>query len=115
MEFKTLWDLESAMKVLESDSVDSKLWAEAVEWLLIYGPPEIQQLLIDASLTATRNSFPELKPSHYTADGQPVYDVSALAKSLNVEEAEVREILSRKSSDYQTIDEFGSDDSSTVH
>ena len=39
MQAKDLWDLESAMKVLTHDSVDSKLWAEAVEWLILYGPP----------------------------------------------------------------------------
>ena len=30
MEFKELWDLDSAMQVLAHDTVDSKIWAEAV-------------------------------------------------------------------------------------
>lgn len=96
MTFKEQWDLESAMKVLEHQTVDSKLWAEAVEWLILYGPPEIQKILLEASSTATKTHFPELKPSHYTADGQPVYDVAALAQSLGISQEEVLETINRK-------------------
>ena len=96
MEFKDLWDLESAMQVLEHKTVDSKLWAEAVEWLLQYGPPEIRQLLLDASEIATGTTFPDLKPTHYTSDGQPCYDIGALAKILGITENQTREILRRK-------------------
>lgn len=96
MEFKDLWDLKSALEVLEHKTVDSKLWAEAVEWLLQYGPPEIRQLLLDASEIATGTTFPELKPSHYTPDGQPYYDISALAETLGITENQTREILRKK-------------------
>ncbi len=96
MEFKDLWDLESAMQILEHKTVDSKLWAEAVEWLLHYGPPEIRQMLLEASEIATGTTFPELKPTHYTPDGQPCYDISALAKTLDITEEQTREILRRK-------------------
>ena len=41
MDFKDEWDLDTALKVVQNKTVDSKLWAEAVEWLLLYGPPEI--------------------------------------------------------------------------
>jgi hypothetical protein len=99
MEFKDLWDLESALQVLGHKTVDSKLWAEAVEWLLHYGPPEIRQLLLDASETAMHTAFPELKPSHYTHDGQPCYDVNALARSMGVEEKVILEILKQKEQD----------------
>lgn len=96
MEFKDLWDLESAMQVLMHKTVDSRLWAEAVEWLLQFGPPEIQQLLLDASETAMHSTFPDLKPSHYTHDGQPCYDIDALARSLGVKKSAVIEILKQK-------------------
>ena len=96
MEFKELWDLQSAMKVLEHDTVDSKLWAEAVEWLIMYGPPEIQELLLEASATATNSSFPDLTPTQFNKSGQPVYDVKALAETLGVSEEEVKKILEEK-------------------
>ena len=96
MDFKDQWDLEAAMKVLEHKTVDSKLWAEAVEWLMLYGPPEIQKLLMEASAHATATSFPELQPTGYTADGQPMYDVAYLAKELGISEDEVRIIIEEK-------------------
>jgi hypothetical protein len=103
MEFKDLWDLKSAMQVLAHDTVDSKLWADAVEWLILYGPPEIQELLIDASKTATSSSFPELKPSHFTPEGEPCYDIGELASSLGIDEQEAQEILKKKEKEHQQL------------
>lgn len=96
------WDLESAMAVLQHQTVDAKLWAEAVEWLLLYGPPEIQELLAQASTTATNESFPELKATGYTRDGQPCYDIKAIARSLNISEKEATEIIAQKEFDHDT-------------
>ncbi len=115
MQAKDLWDLESAMKVLTHNSVDSKLWAEAVEWLILYGPPEIRQLLLDASTTATIASFPQLKPTHYTPDGQAVYDIGELAQSLSITEDEAREILRQKNEEHQLLHLIDEDESGTVH
>ncbi len=115
MESKDLWDLESAMKVLTHDSVDSKLWAEAVEWLIVYGPPEIRQLLIDASMMATNSSFPHLKPTYYTPDGQACYDVAELAQTLGIEEEEAKRILKEKEETHQFLQFFNAGDSGTVH
>jgi len=114
MEFKKLWDLESAMKVLAHDTVDSKLWAEAVEWLINYGPPEIQQLLLEASAVATNTSFPELTPSHYDTNGQPCYNVEELANSLGIEENEVKKILREKEVEHQS-QQLLEEGSGTVH
>lgn len=96
MNLKDEWDLKSAMQVLEHKTVDSKLWAEAVEWLILYGPPEIQKLLLQASAQATESSFPELKPSHYTDDGLPYYDIAALAVELGTTEEEIRATIAQK-------------------
>ncbi len=69
--FAREWTLESALAVLEHPTVDSKLWAEA-EWLLVYGLPDIRELLTAASGHATRASFPELKPQGYARTAAPV-------------------------------------------
>ena len=96
MNFSKEWDLEMAMAVLENKTVDSETWAEAVEWLLLYGPPHIQQLLGKASDTATNECFPELKPTGYSADGQPVYDLQDIANSLGITKEEAAQKLAEK-------------------
>lgn len=93
---KDAWDLESAMTILNHPTVDSETWAEAVEWLLIYGPPEIRELLLQAASNATNEKFPQLKATGYTADGQPCYDVEAVAQSLNISIDEAKKIIAEK-------------------
>lgn len=114
MSFKEEWDLESALKVLQHPTVDAKLWAEAVEWLLKYGPPSIQKILLDASNTATEIQFPDLKPTHYTSDGQPIYDTEKLATTLGISEEEVKEIIAKKGMQEEPFDIF-SNGSKTIH
>ena len=115
MEFKDLWDIESAMKVLTHKTVDGKLWAEAVEWLMLYGPAEIKQLLLESSMTATRNSFPELKPSSFTLDGQPCYNIEDLAKALQMDEEKAREILKQKEAEHGNLHLGGDPEDGSVH
>lgn len=115
MEFKDIWDLESALKVLSHETVDSKVWAEAVKWLILHGPVEIRQLLLDASNVATGASFPELIPSYYTSDGQPCYDIKDLAKSLNISEAEVHDFLKQKETELEGFQLLGDSGNVTVH
>ncbi len=100
MDFKENWTEESAMKVLEHPTVDSKLWAEAVEWLMLYGSPNVRELLLAASGNATHNCFPDLKAESYTEDGQPCYNISALAESLGIEEDEVKRIIAEKEKEH---------------
>ncbi|MGA7279995.1 MAG: hypothetical protein WBW79_18820 [Desulfocapsaceae bacterium] len=115
MDFKEQWDLDTAMKVVQNKTVDSKLWAEAVEWLLLYGPPEIVSILLQASGHATDQCFPELQPSDYTSDGTPVYDISELAKSLDMSENEVQKILKEKEKSHKMVHIFNDGSSQTVH
>jgi predicted transcriptional regulator len=63
---------------------------------MLYGPPEIKQLLLEASATATNNSFPSLTPTHYSTNGEPVYNTKELAESLGIPEEEVQKILAEK-------------------
>ena len=114
MTFKNQWDLETAMKVLQHPTVDAQTWAEAVEWLLLYGPPSVRKILLDASHTATQIQFPDLHPSTYTDDGQPVYDVAALANALGISEDEVRQIIDHREMDRELLDAFP-EGSKTVH
>ncbi|WP_448875028.1 hypothetical protein [Desulfobulbus propionicus] len=93
MDFQQEWTLESAMEILQHPTVDSKIWAEAVEWLLIYGPPDIRELLQQASGHATQESFPGLKPQRFAPDGTPCYDIAELAQALGISEEEAREKL----------------------
>lgn len=96
MEFKDEWNVESAIQVLQHQTVDAKLWAEAVEWLILYGPESIREILLQSSGTATHECFPELKAKGYAPDGQPCYNVEDLASSLDISENEAREVLKDK-------------------
>jgi hypothetical protein len=96
MTLKEEWDVDSAMQVLKHPTVDAKLWAEAVEWLLLYGPDEVREILLNASGTATHECFPDMQAKGYAADGQPCYSVEELAKSLHIDTEETKEIIRNK-------------------
>ncbi len=115
MDFRDHWDLDTAMTVLQNKTVDSKLWAEAVEWLLLYGPPEIVDMLLKASSHATNNTFPELQVRNYTHDGQPCYDVKEIARSLGITEQEAVEIIARKEQFHSKPHFFDDGSSGTMH
>jgi len=94
--FEQQWTVESAMRIVRHPTVDSELWASAIEWLLLHGPPEIRALVQQASHHATSAQFPELKPSRFAADGSPCYNLAELARTLGISEAEVREQIREK-------------------
>jgi len=116
MDFQSHWDLDTALKVVQNKTVDSKLWAEAVEWLLLYGPPEVVSILLQASGHATEHVYPELESTNYTHDGSAVYDVTKLAKSLGLSEDEIRKIIKQREESDQMVHFLGDDTSSeTIH
>jgi hypothetical protein len=88
--FKDEWNLSMALEVLGSDTVDGRVWADAIKWLLLYGPPEISELIGQASLQASSEYFPDLKPAGFDDTGQPVYTLRDLADSLGISEEEAR-------------------------
>jgi len=112
--FKQQWSLESAMEILQHPTVDSEIWSQAVEWLLIYGPPEVQDLLQQASGHATRENFPELQPQRYGPDGSPCYDIADLARSLGLSEEETRAQLAEKEEKHGIQHGFSDDDTTTL-
>lgn len=100
MSMKEQWTEESAMEILQHKTVDSKLWAEAVEWLILYGQPEIRDLLLQSSNMATHHCFPELQATGYAPDGQPCYTVAELANSLQISEEETKKIIAKKQEEH---------------
>ncbi|MHB1015111.1 MAG: hypothetical protein ACYC2W_07510 [Desulfurivibrionaceae bacterium] len=86
--FRNEWDLSMALQVLHSETVDSKIWAEAVKWLFLFGPPAIREKISQASSMATGEFFPELSPVGYTEQGDALYDIKKLAESLGMSEEE---------------------------
>ncbi len=93
-EFDAHWDVEMALAVMQDPHAEAKTWADAVRWLLLNGPPALQELIRQASSAATSAQFPELKPQGYTDSGEPVYDIKVLAQTLGLSEAEAGQRLS---------------------
>ena len=115
MDFKDLWDIESAMKVLTHPTVDSKLWAEAVKWLILHGPPEVRRMLLQASSQASDSAYAQLRPSHFTNDGHPLYDVADLAKAMGVTVEEVLAGLQQEKDEFEELFLTQGGEDTTVH
>ncbi len=111
--FAREWTLESALAVLEHPTVDSKLWAEAVEWLLVYGLPEIRELLTAASGQPPARAS-ELKPQGYGPDGSPCYDIGDLARSLGISEEEARRQLAEEEARHGVSHGLDDEDTTTL-
>jgi len=94
-EFKEQWSLEMALEVLCSATVDSRTWSDAVKWLLLYGPPDIREILTQASSSATSHCYPGLRAKGFAADGQSCYDVRELADFLGIPEVELLEKIAK--------------------
>ena len=89
--FKEQWDLEMALEVLKNRSVESKVWSDAAKWIMLYGPPELQEVLRQASSIAINSYFPQLEPERYTDSGEPCYDINKIAEALGVTKQEALE------------------------
>lgn len=87
-DFKDGWDLSMAFAVLGNEKIDAETWGEAVKWLLLYGPPEIRDVLSQASGMATRQYFPGIKPRGFNDRGEPLYEVADIAEALGISEEE---------------------------
>ena len=91
--FKDQWNLEMALTVLTSETVGSDTWAEAAKWLMLYGPPELRDVMRQASSVATKSCFPELEPERYTEAGEPCYHIDKIAEALGVSREVALEML----------------------
>lgn len=81
---------------------------------MLFGPPEIKDLLLKASGIATETYFPELKPIYHSPEGEPYYDVAALARALGISEEDAQEIIRKKEREHQ-MHHLASGGSDTVH
>lgn len=82
--FKDEWDLSMALEVLGNENVDSKTWADAAKWLLLYGPPEVREIISQASLHASSETFQNLKATGFDESGRPLFTLEDLASSLGI-------------------------------
>ncbi len=64
--FKEQWNMEMALDVLKSQNVESATWSEAAKWIMLYGPPKLQEVMRQASNIATKSCFPKLEVERYT-------------------------------------------------
>lgn len=85
---KEQWNFAMALAVLQNETVDSKLWSEAAEWMMVFGPPPLREVLRQASSLATQAHYPELTPRDYTPEGEPCYSIAEVARSLGISEEE---------------------------
>lgn len=86
-DFRAEWNLEMALAVLGSETVEAGPWGEAVKWLLLYGPPELREILAAASSLSFSHCFPEVRVQGHSASGQPYYALADLAATLGIPEA----------------------------
>jgi hypothetical protein len=89
--FKKQWNLEMALEVLKNKNVESKIWSEAAKWVMLYGPPKLQEVMRQAASIATKSSFPQLEPERYTESGEPCYDIEKIAETLGITKEEALE------------------------
>ena len=89
--FKEQWNLEMALDVLKSQNVESATWSEAAKWIMLYGPPKLQEVMRQASNIATKSCFPKLEPKRYTGFGDPCYDIEKIAEALGITKQEALE------------------------
>jgi hypothetical protein len=94
-DLKDQWDLEMALAAVAQETIDSEPWADAAKWLLFYGPPEIQELLQQASTRAIQQCFPDLKFNSFTKEGKPCYTLKQLAAALGISKAEALEKIQK--------------------
>jgi len=93
--FKEQWGLEMALDVLKSQNVESAIWSEAAKWIMLYGPPKLQEVMRQASNIATKSCFPKLEAERYTGSGDPCYDIEKIAEALGITRQEALEKMSK--------------------
>ena len=113
--FKEQWNLEMALKVLKSETVESKAWSEAAKWIMLYGPPELQEIMRQASNIAIKSCFPELEPERYTEEGDPCYNIDKIAEALGITREEALERMSEMENEQGIKHIFDASETDNIH
>ncbi len=113
--FKEQWNFEMAFEVLKSQTVDSEVWSEAAKWIMLYGPPELQKVMRQASDIAIKSCFPNLEPERYTEDGNPCYNIDKIAEALGITRQEALEGISEMEDEHGIQHLFDADETDNIH
>jgi len=112
--FREQWNLEMALEVLKNKNIDSKTWADAAKWILLYGPPELRKIMQQASNIATNSTFPQLEPERYTESGEPCYDIEKIAEALGVSRQEALEKIAEMENEQSMQHLFDGSDTNKI-
>ncbi|MBW2466806.1 MAG: hypothetical protein JRF02_05845 [Deltaproteobacteria bacterium] len=115
LSFKDEWNLEMALDVLKNKSVDSKVWSDAAKWIMLYGPPELQEVMREASEIATKSCFPELEPERYTENGEPCYNIEKIAEALGMTREEAMERIAEIQEEHGIKHLFDASETENIH
>jgi hypothetical protein len=113
--FKDEWNIDMALDVLKNKRVDSQLWSDAAKWIMLYGPPELQEIIRRASDAATKSCFPGLEPERYTEEGEPCYDIKKIADALGMTKEEAMENMAEIQEEYGIKHLFDASETGNIH
>ena len=104
-----------ALDVLKNKNVNAKLWSEAAKWIMLYGPPELREIMQQASSVATKECFPGLEPERYTGEGEPCYDIDRIAEALGITRQEAMEKLAAMEDEHGLRQLFDASETGNIH
>ena len=113
--FKEQWNLEMALEVLKSQTVESGVWSEAAKWIMLYGPPGLQEVMRQASDIAIKSCFPELEPERYNEAGDPCYNIDKIAEALGITRKEALERMSEMENEQGIQHIFDASETDNIH
>jgi len=113
--FKEQWNLEMALEVLKNKRVESTIWSEAAKWIMLYGPPKLQEVMRQASNIATNACFPRLEPERYTESGEPCYNIEKIAEALGITKQEALQKMAKMEYEQGIQHLFDASETENIH
>ena len=113
--FKEQWNLEMALEVLKNKRVKSTVWSEAAKWIMLYGPPKLQEVMRQASNIATNSCFPRLEPERYTESGEPCYNIEKIAEALGITKQEALQKMAKMEYEQGIQHLFDASETENIH
>jgi hypothetical protein len=112
--FKEQWNLDMALDVLKSKSIDSKTWADAAKWILLYGPSALQHIMQEASGLAISSCYPQLEAERYTESGEPCYAIEKIAEILGMSKRETLQKMAELESEHDIRNLYESSETENI-